>query len=320
MQGPPPDAQSLAELREALLRPLPELPTRYLYDDRGSALFEAITRLPEYYQTRTETALLTAQAHAIVDAVRPRELAELGCGASDKVRRLIEAGRAAGCLERLTLLDINQAFLEASARRLEADYPGLSVRPVVGDFERNLAALGPGGRRLVLFLAGTVGNLPPLRANAFFTALAGRLAPDDALLLGVDLVKDPARLEAAYNDAQGVTAAFNLNILDVVNARFGADFRRADFEHSAVWDPEQAWIDLRLVARRPVTVRIPAADVTLRLAAGDSIRTEVSTKYTRDSLARRLDGTGLAVDRFITDDQRLFGLALVRPAAGEVAP
>jgi len=284
-----------AEVREGLSRrPLPELPCKYFYDERGSELFEAITELPEYYPTRTESALLEAHAAAIVEATAPRELAELGSGTGRKIRLFLDAMR--------------------SRDELQADYPEAAVRGIVGDFLEDLAALGPGGGRLLLFLAGTIGNLHPDALPAFFRATAATLARGDAFLVGVDLVKDPARLHAAYNDSQGITAEFNLNILRVINQRLGANFDLDDFEHRAFYDPERQWIEMRLCARRRLAARVPAAQIELRLAAGDEIRTELSCKYTRDSLTARLAGTGLVVERWITDPENLFASVLLRRA------
>jgi len=306
-------AKMIAEVRAGLLRrPLPELPCKYFYDERGSELFEEITLLAEYYPTRTETAILASHASEIVEAVRPLELAELGSGAGRKIRFFLDAMRASGRLDSVLLLEINEAFLRDSVCRLQAAYPEARVRGVAGDFISDLAALGPGGDRLLLFLAGTIGNFHPDELGPFFEAAAGVLAPGDGFLVGVDLVKDPARLHAAYNDSRGVTAEFNRNILRVLNDRLGADFDPSDFEHRAFYDAERQWIEMRLRARRRVSVRIPAADLALRFEDGDEIRTELSCKYTRESFASRLPGTGLALERWISDAENLFASALLR--------
>jgi L-histidine N-alpha-methyltransferase len=308
-------ATMVAEVREGLLRrPLPELPCKYFYDERGSELFEEITRLPEYYPTRTETAILAAHAAEIVDAVAPLELAELGSGAGRKIRFFLDAMRSRERLESVLLLEINEAYLRESVSRLQADYPEARVSGVTGDFVSDLGALGPGGDRLLLFLAGTIGNLHPDEVPAFFETAAGVLAPGDGFLVGVDLVKDEARLHAAYNDSRGVTAEFNRNILRVLNARLGASFDPSDFEHRAFYDAERQWIEMRLRARRRVSVRIPAADLTLRLEPGDEIRTELSCKYTRESFVARLRGSGLTLERWFTDPEVLFASALLRRA------
>lgn len=299
------------EIRQGLSSRPRWLPSKYFYDDRGSRLFEDITGLPEYYQTRTEERLLARVAGEIVARVRPAELVELGSGAGRKIRLLLAAMAHAGRLERCTLLEINPAVLTASARALAGDFPGLSVRGVVGDFLDDLELLGPGGGRLAVFFAGTIGNLHPGQVPAFLARVAERLAPGDAFLVGLDLVKDVARLEAAYNDGAGVTAEFNRNILRVLNARLGADFDPEAFEHVAFYDRANAWIEMRLRSARPQRVRVPAAGLDLAFAAGDEIRTEISCKYTRASFDALLPGTGLAPDRWYTDPENLFALALL---------
>jgi L-histidine N-alpha-methyltransferase len=302
-----------AEVREGLSRrPLPELPCKYFYDERGSALFEAITELPEYYPTRTENALIETHASAIVEATAPRELAELGSGAGRKIRLFLDAMRSRGWLESVALLEISEGYLAQSVAELQRDYPEAAVRGIAGDFLHDLDALGPGGGRLLLFLAGTIGNLHPDELPGFFRSAAATLAPGDGFLLGVDLVKDPARLHAAYNDSAGVTADFNRNILRVLNRRLRADFDPDAFEHRAFYDPQRQWIEMRLRAKRPVTARVPAAGIKLALEAGDEIRTELSCKYTRESLTARLAGTGLALERWLTDPERLFASVLLR--------
>jgi L-histidine Nalpha-methyltransferase len=308
------DGRMAADVRAGLTsRPLRTLPCKYFYDDYGSALFDEITRLPEYYQTRTEEGLLERHAASIVSAVRPRELCELGSGSSRKIRLLLDAGRAQGVVERGVLLDINASVVAESIRRLEDAYPGLSVRGVVGDFQDDLAALGPGGGRMVLLLAGTIGNLHPQRElPRFLRAVAAQLEPGDAFLVGLDLVKDEARLHAAYNDSAGITAEFNRNVLRVVNAELGADFDPAAWDHVAFYDRERAWIEMRLRARRDQLVRVPAAGLELAFHHGDEIRTELSCKYTRESFAARLEGTGLSLEAWYEDDEGLFASALSR--------
>jgi L-histidine N-alpha-methyltransferase len=304
-----------AELRAALTgSPLPSIPSKYFYDERGSRLFEAITALPEYYLTRAEHALLERIAGEVARLAPAAELVELGSGASAKVRLLVDALQATGRLRRLSLLDISEEVLRESVASLRAAYPELEVAGLVGDFVRDLAALGPGGGRFVAFLGSTIGNLDPEReVPAFFRGVARALMPGDAFLLGVDLVKDKARLEAAYNDAQGLTAEFNRNILRVVNRRFAADFDPDAFAHVAFYDEGHAWIEMRLRARRPMRVHVRAAATTLALACGAEIRTEISCKYTRESLAARARGTGLRVAEWFSDSEGLFALALLRP-------
>jgi L-histidine N-alpha-methyltransferase len=308
-------AQLAAEVRAGLTSsPLPTLPSKCFYDDRGDALFDEITRLPEYYLTRTEEAMLPAVAREVVERLRPRHLVELGSGIGGKVRMLLDAMAAAGTLESCTLFDISEAALSESMRQLREERAGLRTVGVVGDFLKDLPAVGPGGARLVAFLGSTIGNIHPEEVPPFFRAAAQVLAAGDGMLLGLDLVKDRARLEAAYNDSRGVTAEFNRNILRALNAQLGADFDPDAFEHVAFYDAERTWIEMRLRARRAARVSVPAADVTLSLAAGDEIRTEISCKYTRATLEERLDGTGLTLDTWWTDPESLFALALLRPA------
>jgi L-histidine N-alpha-methyltransferase len=306
-----------AEVRAGLsAQPLPWLPCKYFYDDRGSALFERITGLPEYYQTRTEEGILERVAGDVVAATRPVELCELGSGVGRKVRLLLDAGLARGTLERCVLLDINATVLAESVRSLEGDYPGLSVRGVAGDFQDDLEGLGPGGGRLALFLAGTIGNLhPDYEVPGFLRALARQLSPGDAFLVGLDLVKDERRLHAAYNDSAGITAEFNRNILRVVNAALGADFEPDAYDHVAFYDRDRAWIEMRLRARHDQRVRVPGAGLELTLRRGQEIRTELSCKYTRPTFEARLARTGLRLESWLSDAESLFALALLRRTA-----
>lgn len=302
-------------LAESLSRPLPEIPPRYFYDDLGSALFEQITAVPEYYQTRTELAILEANAGEILALSTPEHLVELGSGAGRKIRLLLERLQGGTC----TMLDVNRTFLDDSIQTLSRDFPQISFRGVVGDLNRDLGRLGPGGRRLTLFFAGTIGNLNADERHHLLVSLAETMAPSDALLVGVDLVKDRARLEAAYNDAEGVTAAFNLNALNVLNRAFDADFQVGQFEHVAFYDPARAWIEMRVRARRAQRVRVGALGLTLDLPAGGEIRTEISCKFTKASLTRAAAAAGLGLRRWFTDPDGLFALALLVPAAAEAA-
>jgi len=302
-----------AEIRKGLLATPPWLPSKYFYDDRGSRLFEAITQLPEYYQTRTEEGILERDADEIVSLARPKELTELGSGVSRKIRLLLGAMARRGLLRRCVLLDINESVLDESVSRLQREYHGLQASGVVGDFARDLEALGPGGGRMAILLAGTIGNLhPAAELPGFLRALTRQLEPGDSFLVGLDLVKDEARLHAAYNDAAGITAQFNLNILQVINDRLGADFDLAAFEHVALYDREQSRIEMRLRATRESSVHVSAADLEVRFRAGDEIRTEISCKYTRASLEQRLSGTRLRLERWFSDPEELFAVALLR--------
>jgi len=306
-----------AEVRAGLsAQPLPSLPCKYFYDDRGSALFARITRLPEYYQTRTEEGILARVAGEVVAATRPVEICELGSGVGRKVRFLLDAARALGTLERCVLLDINASVLAESVRSLEGQYPGLGVRGVVGEFQDDLERIGPGGGRLALFLAGTIGNLHPDRElRVFLRTMARQLTPGDAFLVGLDLVKDEGRLHAAYNDSAGVTAAFNRNILRVVNAALGADFDPEAYDHVAFYDREHAWIEMRLRARHDQRVSVPGAHLELTLRRGQEIRTELSCKFTRATFEARLARTGLRLESWMSDAESLFALALLRRSA-----
>ncbi len=307
-------ALELQELRTGLLQPLPRLPARYFYDDEGARLFDLITQQPEYYPTRTEVGILRAHADDIVARVQPSELVELGSGAGIKIQLVLDAMQRADRPLRCVLLDINQGWLDNSAEELARRYPGIQVEGRIGDFTRDLRVLGHAPRRLVLFLAGTFGNLNPQdEAPAMLRRVADAIQPDGALLLGVDLVKDPAVLEAAYNDAAGVTAAFNRNMLSVVNDRFGADFDLDAFRHRAFYDPDNAWIEMRLVATRQTQAFVPGADVQLTFAPGDELRTELSCKYTRPRVQALADTAGLKLDAWHTDADQRFALALLRP-------
>lgn len=301
------------EVREALAAEPPSLPCKYFYDDHGSQLFEAITRLPEYYQTRTEEQLLAVVADDVVSYAQPRELVELGSGAGRKIRLLLDGMARQMRLERCTLLDINESFLVASARRLADQYEGLEVRGIVADFTRDLDLLEPAAERLIAFLGGTIGNLMPDVVPDLLTEIRAVLRDDGSVLVGLDLVKDQDRLEDAYNDQAGVTAEFNLNILRVINRRLGADFDLDAFEHVAFYDPDQEWIEMRVRATRPMEVTIPGAELTMELEPGDEVRTEISCKFTRDSLTDLVADTGLALRRWFTDPEDLFALALLQP-------
>ncbi len=307
-----PSPEECLALRESLQRPMPEIPTRYFYDDSGSAIFERITELSVYYQTRTEIGILERNAPGIIEATAPRHIAELGSGAGRKIRLLFDAWGDRRRRGFCTMLDVNEVFLRQSIERLEQDYPGCQYRGVVGDFTRDLDRLEPSGHRLVVFFAGTIGNLVPEERRLFLGRLAGTMEATDSALIGVDLVKEKSRLEAAYNDPEGVTAAFNRNILSVLNRRFGANFSPEAFGHRAFYDPVNAWIEMRLVVTRDMVVNIGALGLVLHLAAGSEIRTEVSCKFTRESLTRAAAEAGLHIEGWYSDPEELFALALLR--------
>ena len=300
------------EMRQNLLRTLPRVDSKYFYDDVGSHLFEEITKLPEYYQTRTEEALLEDIADDVVRLTGARGLVELGSGAGRKIRLLLDAMRHQGQLENCLLLDINETFLRSTAEKLSALYPEMDVCGVVGDFLHDLDSVGHGVDRLFIFLAGTIGNLYPHQLSVFLENVRAALGPKDSFLVGLDLVKDVARLESAYNDSAGVTAQFNLNALRVLNRRFGTDFEVDAFEHVAFYDSDHKWIEMRLRALRPTTASLGDSRV-LRFDTGSEIRTEISRKFTRESFVAALSGTGLVLSEWFTDPEDLFASALVRP-------
>ncbi|HEX6202764.1 MAG TPA: L-histidine N(alpha)-methyltransferase [Thermoanaerobaculia bacterium] len=304
-------AERRRQLVAALTATPRRIPSQYFYDERGSALFEAITRLPEYYPTRAEAALLAEVADEVVARSGARTLVELGSGAAIKTRLLLDAMERAGRLDLYVPVDVAAATVERTAKELVERYPGLAVHGVVGDFLAHLDIVpADGGPRLVIFLGGTIGNLEPPAAREFVGRVAATMRPGERFLLGVDLIKDEARLVAAYNDAAGVTAEFNRNALSVVNRLLDADFEPAAFRHHAPWNAERHRIEMWLVAERAMRVRLAAADRTLDLAAGEAILTEVSTKYD-EALARDLlAAAGFDLERWFVADERLFGLAL----------
>ena len=294
------------------------LPPKYFYDAAGSRLFDEITRLPEYYLTRTEDALLDTLAPGLMSSLAPREVVELGSGFSLKTRRLLEA-RGGGPLRYLPV-DVDPTTVAVSAERLLAEDPLLQVHAVVGDFERHLVHVPPpGGRRLVLFLGSTIGNLDASARQALLAQVRSLLRRGDRLLLGVDLVKDTAVLEAAYNDGAGVTAAFNRNILRVVNESLGADFQPESFRHHARYNAEEQRIEMHLVSDRPQLVYIRMLGLEVRLDAAESIWTESSYKFTRASVRAMLAAAGLRLDGWHTDAARRFALALAAPTARAAA-
>ena len=317
------EAADRADLRAGLLRTPRHIPSRFFYDERGSALFERITELPEYYQTRTERALLERVADRVAAATRAEALVELGSGSARKTRLLIEALRRAGSLRLYVPFDVAEGTVRQAGAELTAEYPGLAVHGVVGDLVADLGPIpglgGPGGHRLAIFLGGTIGNFRPEEARSFLARLAEELAPGDAFLLGVDLIKPVPRLEAAYDDSAGVTAEFNRNILRVVNRLTGGDFDPAAFHHRAFYDPVNRWVDIRLVALWPQRVRLPGISLDFELAEGEEIRTEISAKYDRESAEKLLRDAGFEPAEWFTDDEALFGLSLAyRPRSDEV--
>jgi len=290
------------------------LPPKWFYDEWGSELFEKITLLPEYYPTRAERSILAAHAADIAAATSASALVELGSGSSEKTRLLLDALRGAGSLRSYVPVDVSESALVAAAHRVLASYPGLNVTAVVSDFEEHLGLPAAEGPRLVAFLGSTIGNLLPPQRAAFLARLRAGLRPGDALLLGTDLVKDPAVLLAAYDDAAGVTAAFNKNVLSVLNNELGADFDPDEFDHVALWDPELQWIEMRLRSARQQRVRLPAIGLTIEFAAGEELRTEVSAKFRQPGVTAELAATGFALRSWWTDTGGQFALSLSEPA------
>ncbi|WP_127358101.1 L-histidine N(alpha)-methyltransferase [Actinacidiphila soli] len=313
----PADAMSAAlraDVREGLTHDPKQLPPKWFYDAQGSELFEEITRLPEYYPTRAEREILEERAKTIADITRARTLVELGSGSSEKTRLLIDA---LGTPLTYIPVDVSESALNGAGRALLADHPGLTVHALVADFQRGLELSPTPGPRLVAFLGGTIGNLLPEERAAFLASARAMLAPEDTFLLGTDLVKDEATLVAAYDDAQGVTAAFNKNVLTVIDRELGADFDPADFDHLALWDRENEWIEMRLRARRDLTVKVPALDLTADFAAGEEMRTEVSAKFREEGIRAELAAAGMRLRHWWTDRKGRFALSLASPASPE---
>jgi len=303
--------QALERDVRAGLRAAPKhLPPKWFYDARGSELFSRITRLPEYYPTRRELAILREHAADIVARGGADTLVELGSGTSEKTVLLLDALAEAGRLRAYLPVDVDAVTLREAADRLAARYPGLAVRAVCADFEHHLPLLPRTGRRMVAFLGGTIGNLGPADRKAFLKVLHGTLNPGDTLLLGADLVKDVDRLVAAYDDAAGVTAAFNRNVLHVINRELGADFVPDAFDHVALYDEVNDWIEMRLRARRDMRVQVAALGLTAAFAAGEEMRTEISAKFRPAGLSRELAAAGFTVRRWYLDPTGDFSLVL----------
>ena len=289
------------------------LPPKWFYDKTGSELFQRITELPEYYPTRAEREIIDARAEEIVAGTGCDTLVELGSGSSEKTRLLLTALTGATADPAYVALDVSEDALRDAADGLARDYPGLRIDAVRADFEHQLDVLPAGGDRLVVFLGGTIGNLEPGARAAFLRGLRGTLGPGDRFLLGADLVKSPDVLVPAYDDAAGITAAFNRNVLDVLNHGLGADFRHEDFEHVAVWDAGNEWIEMRLRAVRDVIVGLPGLDLAVAFDAGEEVRTEISAKFRRERLTAEAQAAGFAPAGWWTDGAGRFSLSLWAP-------
>jgi L-histidine Nalpha-methyltransferase len=305
------------DVLDGLTRPFKELPPKHLYDARGAELFDQICDLPEYYPTRTERSILDSCADMIVRRTGMAELVELGSGTAAKTRVLLSAMDRAGTLWRYVPFDVAEQLVRDCAAALSDEYPSLHIHGIVGDFERHLSKIpppDPDHPRVVAFLGGTIGNFPPGARRRFLRAIASLLSPRDYLLLGTDLVKDIDVLEAAYDDAEGVTAEFNRNMLEVLNRELDADFPTDQFEHVAFFDPEREWIEMRLRARRACHVHIAALDLDVDFARGEELRTEISAKFTPDRLKADYAAAGLELAEWFTDDEDLFALSLAAKA------
>jgi L-histidine N-alpha-methyltransferase len=304
------DPSILAEVRAGLTARRKRLPSKYFYDQRGSELFEEITRLPEYYLTRAEREILEAWVPGLVATLRPSALVELGAGSAAKTRLLLDAMRDAGTLEAYVPIDVSEAFLQETAERLRREYAGLAVVPVVADIEHALdlprALPQPA---LVAFLGSTIGNFHPAQATKLLRRVHGAMRPGDWLLLGADLRKDPAVLAAAYNDARGVTAEFNRNILRVLNQQLGADFVPERFAHRAFYNRTARRVEMHLVSEGPQTVSVPGLG-PVHFLDGETIRTEISCKYDRQAIQDLFYDAGFRLEAWRTDGAERFALAL----------
>jgi L-histidine Nalpha-methyltransferase len=311
------DGSLARDVLDGLVRPLKELPPKHLYDERGSRLFDEICTLPEYYPTRTERAILEERAGEIAARTGATELVELGSGTAAKTRILLDAMRTEGRLRSYVPFDIDDSVVLESARAIDSEYgDDASILGVVGDFEHHLHLVPKPPKdspRLVALLGGTIGNFVDPARGRLLSGIASMLRPQDHLLLGADLVKDPAVIEAAYNDSRGVTADFNLNVLRVVNRELKGDFDLENFEHVAFYDREREWIEMRLRARQACLVTIGALDMEVDFAAGEELRTEISAKFSRERLVEDLGASGLELVELYTDPAQLYGLALATP-------
>jgi L-histidine N-alpha-methyltransferase len=310
LTGADADAALRADARAGLTADPKHLPPKWFYDARGSALFEQITELPEYFPTRTERALLERTADAIAITSGADTIVELGSGSSAKTRLLLDAFRRAESLRRYVPQDVSEPALREAMSALADDYPGLELHGVVGDFTTHLDRLPTEGRRMVAFLGGTIGNLLPAERAEFLRSLRAALRPGEQFLLGTGLVVDPAVLVPAYDDAAGVTAEFNRNVLHVLNRELGADFDVAAFGHKALWDAGNEWIEMRLVAQRAMTVTVAELDLTVEFAAGEEMRTEVSAKFRRDGVREMLAESGFTVVGSWSDPEERMALTL----------
>ncbi|MCX5253886.1 L-histidine N(alpha)-methyltransferase [Streptomyces canus] len=306
-----PEDATEAALRADVLKGLTHtpktLPPKWFYDAHGSELFEQITELPEYYPTRAEREILVARSGEIAAATGARTLVELGSGSSEKTRYLLDALTG---LHTYVPVDVSESALTQAGHALIAQRPELSVHALIADFTGGLSLPGTPGPRLLAFLGGTIGNLLPVERAAFLASVHALLSPGDALLLGTDLVKDENVLVRAYDDAAGVTAEFNKNVLTVVNRELGADFDPGAFDHVALWDAENEWIEMRLRSRTEQTVKVPALDLAVDFAADEELHTEISAKFRKEGIRAELAAVGLELTHWWTDSEGRFALSL----------
>ena len=303
--------QMVRDVREGLTKSPKQLSPKYFYDERGSELFEEITQLPEYYLTRAERMLLERRISEIIAVVRPCSLVELGAGSATKTRIILDEMRSNGCAECYVPVDVSKEFLEAAAVQLRADYVDVQVMPLVSDITEPFALPPVASPTLVAFLGSTIGNFPREDAVRLLSHIAGEMGPSDRFLLGADLIKDPAIINRAYNDSSGVTAAFNLNILERLNRELAANFPVGEYEHRAFYSSEHHRVEMHLVARTAHKVTIPEIG-EISLEKGESIRTELSYKYDRPILEDMLSASGLSIEKWMPADDGAFALALAR--------
>lgn len=302
-----------SDVRDGLGRSVKSIPPKHFYDARGSALFERITGLPEYYPTRAEREILGTHGAEIAQVTQTRELVELGSGSAEKALLLIDPMLAVGTLRSYVPVDVSESALRDAAEAITAVHPGLGVNGAVADMTRHLGDLPQSaGGRTVALLGGTIGNFRPDDRGRLLAAIADFAGSGGFVLIGFDKVKDPETLVAAYDDAQGVTAEFNLNLLNVINRELEADFKTGDFTHVALWDAENEWIEMRLRAKRDLTVRIGRLDMEVSFRRGEDLITETSSKFTRERVEAELDGAGLALTDWFEDAQGRFALSLSR--------
>lgn len=315
------DERALADdVLDGLTNQFKDLPPKHLYDTAGALLFDAICEQPEYYPTRTERRILEDNAAAMVELTAATELVELGSGTAAKTRLLLKAMDDAGQLELYVPIDVTASMVQDSAAEIASEFPSVRVHGIVGDFERHLTHVpksDPTHPRIVMVLGGTIGNLTQGKRRRFLRSLTPLLGEEAYIMIGTDLVKDPAIIEAAYNDAAGVTAAFNLNVLKVINRELNADFDVDSFEHVSFFDREREWIEMRLRAKRAMRVHVRDLDLTVSFADGEEMRTEISTKFTPQRLQSDLESAGLQSVGQFRDDQNLYALTLARLASSE---